>query len=262
MKEYPLSRNYKLVIAYDGTAYGGWQIQPNALTIQEVIQNGIQILLREKIAIIGSGRTDAGVHARAQVAHFRYAEEINPRRFVYSLNALLPHDIRIKSIEEVPLSFHAQYSVKEKSYRYFFCLDSVEDPFRRLYALHSHEKIDFSLLKENLPLLLGKQDFTSFANEGQSGSAAINPVRILTQAELKWENEHFCYLEFTANGFLYKMVRNMVGTLLEIGSGKRPSGDVSRILKSKDRKQAGQAAPAHPLFLWNVAYEKSTHEKD
>lgn len=245
--------NYKLTIAYDGTEYCGWQVQPNGISIQQLIQEKISILLRNATTIIGSGRTDAGVHALGQIAHFHSAPILNLYRFHGSLNALLPPDIRILHIEEVPSSFHAQYSPIGKTYHYRLHLDHVQDPFKRLYSLHVREKIDLKNLKEAASLFLGTHDFTSFANEAHLGSASRDPIRTLKRLDAI-EELGGIRLEFEGDGFLYKMVRNIVGTLLEIGAGKRSKDEVITILEAKDRKVAGQAAPPHGLFLVKVEY--------
>lgn len=246
-------KNYKALIAYDGTNYCGWQIQPNGIAIQEAIQDKMAIILREKTSLIGSGRTDAGVHAIGQVANFHSHPIPDLHKFRYSLNALLPPDIRIRSVEEAPMHFHAQYSPIGKTYHYHLTLDRVQMPFVRLYALHVRMKLDLSLLAKAAKLFVGKHDFTSFANEAHLGSASIDPVRTLHRLDLV-EEEGGVRLEFEGDGFLYKMVRNIVGTLLEVASGKRPIEEIDRIFKAKDRKLAGQAAPPHALFLMHVNY--------
>lgn len=248
-----MSQNYKLHIAYDGTSYGGWQVQPNALSIQAVLENALQTILRQEISLIGSGRTDSGVHALGQVAHFRYATAVNIPRFLYSLNSLIPEEIRVHAVEEVPDSFHAQHSAISKRYRYNLCLEPVQDPFQRLYSWHVRKRLNLAAIEEGCSYLVGTHDFTSFANESHSGSASRDPVRTMIAAALQ-QQEHGAYLEFTANGFLYKMVRNIVGTLIEIGSGARPPTDIPYLLTAKDRKKAGEAAPPQGLFLMHVEY--------
>jgi tRNA pseudouridine38-40 synthase len=248
-----MSQNYKLLISYDGTSYGGWQIQPNALSIQAILENAVQIILRQEITIIASGRTDAGVHALGQVAHFRYSAPIDPSRFLYSLNALIPRDIRVQAIIPVSDKFHAQHSAIRKTYRYNLCLDEVQDPFRRLYSWHVRRRLDFAAIEEACRYLEGTHDFTSFANEAYKGSAAKDPVRTISSIVFHRDGSE-SYLEFTADGFLYKMVRSMVGTLIEVGAGKIEPSAIPYILAAKDRTKAGQVAPAHGLFLMEVIY--------
>lgn len=252
---------YKLLIAYDGTAYCGWQIQPNGLSIQEVLQNTIEKITQHPIILIGSGRTDSGVHALGQVAHFKTEKELNLYRFHGSLNALLPPDIRILEVTKAPLKFHAQFDATGKTYHYHLLTNPIRDPMRRLYSYHVGNRLDIEAIKEAAKLFLGTHDFTSFSNEAHKGAAAVDAIRTLNQLDVLIYADSIC-LQFHANGFLYKMVRNIVGTLLEIGEKKRPFNDVSRILKSTDRREAGRAAPPHGLFLVKVDYPSTISFKD
>jgi tRNA pseudouridine38-40 synthase len=245
--------NYKILITYDGTNYCGWQIQPNGPTIQEKLQAAIKILCKIPVCVIGSGRTDAGVHAVGQAAHFMVPIDLDLFRFQGSLNALLPPDIRVKEIQPVPLDFHAQYSAKSKIYHYHIYLERFQDPFKRLYSWLFLEKFDCHLLKETLPYFIGTHDFTSFANEAHTGSAKHDAVRTLQRLEI-FPEEGGIRLEFQADGFLYKMVRNIVGTLVEVATGKRLAREIPDILLAKDRRVAGMAAPPHGLFLMHVEY--------
>lgn len=247
------ANNYKLTIAYDGTNYSGWQIQPNSTSIQELIQNAVRTFLRQDVIIIGSGRTDAGVHAVGQVAHFKCDSEIDLFRFFGSLNGMLPRDIRVLSVEKAPLDFHAQRSAISKTYHYNLYLDRVQSPFKRLYSWHIHEKCDLILLKEAASYFIGKHNFSSFANEASEGCASRNPVRTIQQLDVVVDTHDLC-LVFSADGFLYKMVRNIVGTLIEVSTGKRSIEEIPIIFKAEDRKSAGQAAPPHGLFLMHVDY--------
>lgn len=246
-------RNYKLTIAYDGTAYCGWQVQLNGLSIQEIIQETASKISREKITLIGSGRTDSGVHAIGQTANFHCSSIKDVSRFHKSLNALLPADIRILEMKEVSDHFHAQYSAIGKIYHYHLHLDPVLDPFKRLYRLHVREKINLNILKESVLMFLGTRDFTSFANEAHLGSASRDPIRTLKRLDVI-EQAGGIRLEFEGDGFLYKMVRNIVGTLLEVAAGKYSKEELPRILAARDRKLAGQTAPSHGLFLMEVQY--------
>lgn len=249
-----MNYNYKLTFAYDGTAYHGWQIQPNGLSIQEIIQTHLQTILRkEKVVLIGSGRTDAGVHAHGQVAHFRHDEELDLRRLLYSLNGLLPRDIRLLKVENVPIDFHSQYSAIGKEYHYHLYLDDVLDPFRRLYVWHLHYKVDRELMQMAARSFVGTHDFTTFANEAHEGTASKDPVRNLYRFDLIDEPGGI-RLEFEGDGFLYKMVRNITGTLVEIGKGKKAVNDVEQLFQARDRREAGQAAPPQGLFLKRVIY--------
>lgn len=253
--------NYRMIITYDGTRYSGWQIQPNAESIQALIEEAIKTILRKEARVIGSGRTDAGVHALGQVAHFHHEQYIDLYKFIHSLNGLLPTDIRIKEVAPAPLQFHAQYSVISKMYHYFLCLGKVQNPMTRLYSYHYSHKLDCKLLVEAAQHFIGTHDFTSFANEAHAGSASRDAVRTLTRLDII-EEEEGMRLVFEADGFLYKMVRNIVGTLLEVAAGKRGIEEIPAILLAKDRKLAGQAAPPHGLFLHHVNYPEKLLKLD
>lgn len=248
-----MENNYKITIAYDGTDYSGWQIQPNGVSIQQKLQEALKIFLKHDVFVVGSGRTDAGTHALGQVAHFKSPQEIDSRRFLHSLNGILPIDIRIKSIENAPHDFHARYSATGKIYHYFLHLDPILNPFKRLYSLHIYEKINVNLLKEGAQHFIGTHDFTAFANEAHTGVAAHDPIRNLKRLDII-PIEEGLRLEFEADGFLYKMVRNITGTLLEVAGEHRLASSIPLILTSKDRRAAGKSAPAHALFLVKVLY--------
>lgn len=248
-----VERNCKMTIAYDGTHYSGWQVQPNGISIQEKLQEVLQIILRHPVVVVGSGRTDAGVHALGQVAHFKHEEEIDFRRLLTSLNGLLPPDIRVKSVEAVPPDFHAQHGATSKTYYYHLNIAKIPNPFRRLYSLHVYEACDLEALRLGAKHFIGTHDFTSFANEAHTGCAAHDPFRTIKRLDAIPE-EGGIRLEFEGDGFLYKMVRNITGTLLEVAAGKRDPDEIPRILKAKDRRQAGKAAPPHGLFLAKVDY--------
>jgi tRNA pseudouridine38-40 synthase len=245
---------YKLILAYDGTHYSGWQIQKNAPTVQQQIELTLQSILNGKsVAITGSGRTDSGVHAFAQVAHFKIENFFEPKLLQTALNGLLPPDIRIRSVELVPLHFHAQYDAIEKEYHYHIYLDKVMNPFNRLYCWHIRYPLDIPLLQKAAFSFIGTHDFTSFANEAHAGSAARNPVRTLYRLNVH-KVEHGLRIEFEGNGFLYKMVRNIVGMLVEVALHRYTIADIPRIFEARDRKCAAHAAPAQGLFLMRVGY--------
>lgn len=248
-----MSYNYKLVISYDGTSYHGWQVQPNGISIQSTIQEALKIFLRHDVDVIGSGRTDAGVHARAQTAHFHSDHPIDSYRFLRSINGLLPLDIRVNSIEAVPTEFHARYSAVGKVYHYHLCLGAVQNPFKRLYSLHVRHPLDLDKVKEGIELFKGTHDFAGFANAAHEGIASYDSVRNIQRFEMVQEDGAIRF-EIEADGFLYKMVRNMVGTLLDIGAGKMQVADIATIFETCDRKLAGKAAAPHGLFLAQVKY--------
>ncbi len=242
---------YKLLIAYDGTHYSGWQVQPNGTSIQTLLQQALSTALRAPTSLVGSGRTDAGVHALGQVAHFTCGATFDARKLLLSLNGLLPLDIRALELNPVDPSFHARYSAIGKVYRYH--LQWNLNPFKQLYSLYVPTVLDIPLMQEGARLLLGRHDFTSFSNEADRGAAAKNPVRTLRRLDFIAE-EGGMVLEFEGDGFLYKMVRNIVGTLLALGRGKISLEDIPIILAAKDRRCAKEAAPAHGLFLARVEY--------
>jgi len=244
-------KKYSLTIAYDGTHYHGWQIQSHKITIQEVLEGTLEQILRHRVHVVGSGRTDSGTHALGQVAHFASDQAIDGEKVLFSLNALLPSDIRILALDEVDAAFHARFDATGKTYHYHFA--TLDCPFKRAYSLCLPRRFDQERLHEALDFFVGTHDFTSFANAPSEGSVAKNGVRTLRRLDLTEEEGGF-RLEFEGSGFLYKMVRNIVGTLLEVGRGKRSVQEVEEILAACDRRCAGQAAPAHGLFLMNVSY--------
>ena len=244
---------YKLLIAYDGTNYSGWQIQTNALSIQSLIEKALQTLLKHPTSVIGAGRTDAGVHAYGQVAHFCSAQKIDLPRMQASLNGLLPSDIRILNIELASDDFHARYSALSKEYHYHLHLDLVQNPLTRLYTYHVLHRTNITLLQEAATLFIGTHDFTSFASKALYGCAAKNPVRTISRLNVITVPGGL-RLEFEGNGFLYKMVRNITGTLIDVACGKIPLENIPTIFAKKDRGLSGRIAPASGLFLKKVSY--------
>ncbi len=242
---------YKLTIAYDGTQYGGWQVQPNSIGIQTLIQKAIVTVLREQIDLTGAGRTDSGVHALGQTAHFKTEQSFDSIKLLYSVNALLPPDIRVLELEKREDSFHARYSAIGKVYCYR--IDTVYDPFNRLYSWHVGYKLDINLLQAALNKMLGTHDFKGFANESHSGTAAHDSIRTITRAELIQDGNEIS-IWFEADGFLYKMVRNLVGTAIDIARSQLPLETVDTVFKTLDRSKAGQTAPPQGLTLVQVVY--------
>lgn len=244
---------YKLTVAYDGTQYCGWQVQNTGTSIQPLIQRALETALRHPIALSGSGRTDSGVHARGQVAHFDTSTSFDPQRLLLSLNALLPEDIRILTIEPAADTFHARYSAKQKTYHYHLHLDRVAIPTLAPYRYHLFGKIDREKLASNTKHFTGTRDFTSFANDATRGCAAHDPIRTLTRFDCI-EQRGGVRFELEADGFLYKMVRNLVGTLIDLTRGKFAPDQMDAIFAAKDRRAAGSAAPPQGLFLMHVDY--------
>jgi tRNA pseudouridine38-40 synthase len=250
-----VAKRYKLIISYDGTAYCGWQVQENQKSIQALVQQALQTALRHPLDLTGAGRTDSGVHARGQTAHFDSPVSFLPSRLLLSLNALLPPDIRILGLEPAASDFHARYSSVGKIYHYHLQLDPVSDPFNRLYRTQIFSRIDLDLLKKAAHFFIGTHDFTSFANLKESGNPAQDSIRTLKRLDVI-DQKGGVRLEFEGNGFLYKMVRNMTGTLLDVGRGKIEPERILEILKEKDRRKAGPAAPPQGLILDSVLYAR------
>jgi tRNA pseudouridine38-40 synthase len=242
---------YKLTIAYDGTRYAGWQVQQNALSIQALIQQALQTALRHPLDLTGSSRTDAGVHARGQTAHFDSPVPFELVKLRLSLNALLPSDIRVLQIEPAAPDFHARYSACSKIYHYHLRLDPISDPFTKLYCHHVFGPSDLSKLRQAAPLFLGTHDFTTFANVKEIPQT--DATRTLTRLDLI-EQKGGLRLEFEGDGFLYKMVRNITGTLLDVAAGKTVPDAIPSLFAARDRRKAGPTAPPHGLFLMEVIY--------
>lgn len=240
--------NYKMTIQYDGTDYAGWQIQENALTIQEVISNSIKQILQEEISLVGSGRTDAGVHALGQVANFKSSKEIDLQKFKYSLNSVLPNDISVLNIENVDENFHSRFSAKKRSYIYL--ISDQKSPFFNRYSYTYFSEVNTEKLTSLSSILIGVQDFTSFSK--------INPDvnnKICDLYEARWRRQKDLIIFFIeANRFLYGMVRAIVGSLLKAGSSDDGIDYLKNILAQKDRSFAADAVPAKGLFLYKVKY--------
>lgn len=241
---------YKLTLSYDGTDYVGWQIQPNGMSIQGCLEEAVTTLLKTTTRVIGAGRTDAGAHALGQAAHFKSEQELNCNHMLRSLNGILPYTIRVLELIPVAETFHAQYSAMGKVYHYHLWLGPAVSPFVRLYRHQISHPLDITRLRQAAQKFLGRHDFATFAN---LGSSVKTTVRTLSRLDVV-EQEGGLRLEFEGDGFLYKMVRNIVGTLIEVASGRRTLEDIHTLLKAKDRRAAGIAAPARGLFLMNVHY--------
>ncbi len=243
-------RRIRIIVAYDGTNYVGWQVQPNGISVQAHLERALNELTDERIRVEGSGRTDSGVHARAQVAHFDTGVRMAADKFAIAMNMHLPPDIRVLYSEECDPTFHARFSAKQKQYAYTVQVGTHADVFSRLYSLHLHVTPDFDAMQQAASTVIGTHDFAAFKC---SDSEMENTVRTITLSE--WtKNGNLWVYSVTGNGFLYNMVRILVGTMLEIGSGKRPVSDMQKALESKDRKQSGATAPAHGLCLMRVVY--------
>ena len=244
-------QNFKIIIEYDGSAYHGWQRQPTDRTIQGEIESTLMTMTENRVTLIGSGRTDAGVHAYGQVANFRCNTSLGAEVFQNGLNSLLPEDIVVTSCEAVPEKFHAQYDVKSKTYHYRILNRRLPDAIFRRYAWHIRKKLDLNAMRSALYYIVGHHDFKAF--EG-SGSPRASTVRCVMNADFVETDDGYLVLKIEGDGFLKFMVRNIVGTLVDSGLGKITLSDFKRILASKDRNLAGITAPAHGLFLMEVKY--------
>lgn len=241
----------KLVIAYNGKNFSGFQIQPGKRTIQEEIEKVIEFLFKEKIRIYASGRTDAGVSALGQVAHFDTESEVDEKKLISSFNALLPSDIQIVELEKVDESFDARFSAKKKTYRYLFYISKFKHPIFDEFATRINDYADVSLMKQACRHLIGTFDFKSFVSK-KSGKTDF--VRTIFDAKIiELENGIFAF-EITGNGFLYNMVRIIFGTLVKVSYKKIEPEKIIDIIAVQDRSQAGKTMPAKSLFLKNVEY--------
>jgi len=244
-------RRVKLTLTYDGTAYRGFQLQPNGPTVQAVAEEALGRLLQEAVKLRAAGRTDAGVHAREQVVDFADSGSRSPETILRGGNALLPPDIRILSVEEVPLSFDARRHAKEKEYRYFLHLNPVASPFFSRHAWHIEKPLDLFAMREGLAHVMGEHDFASFRGQG---CTAKTTVRTILRAELSEPYPDLHFIGISGGGFLRHMVRNIVGTLVDVGKGENPPERMRELLFLRDRSKAGPTAPARGLFLWSVTY--------
>jgi len=244
-------KNIKLILAYDGSLYHGWQRQIGAPTLQGIIEEKLHIITRESVTLIASGRTDAGVHALHQVCNFTTKTKIAPSELKRGLNALLPDDILIKHVEYVPLDFHAMYNTRSKTYEYRILNQREPDIFLRSYTWHLERDLDLEEMRRCISSLRGRHDFSCFRS---SGSGNTNPIREMMRAELHGPDEWLVRFVFEADGFLRHMVRNIVGTVVEVGQGKRGFDEFWEIFQARDRCKAGTKAPPQGLFLTKVDY--------
>jgi tRNA pseudouridine38-40 synthase len=248
-----MEQKYLLTIAYDGSNYSGWQFQPNALSVQEVIETAFETILKKPLRLLGSSRTDAGVHALDQKAQVVLEEPVDPKTLLYSLNGLLPLDIRIKEMKQVSPDFHVRFNAKKKTYHYHLVCDLFGNPCKRAYAFHVPHRFDLDKVKEAIPYFIGTHNFKAFANESSKGAASTSPIKTIYDIKLVEEVGGY-RLEFEGSGFLYKMVRNIVGTLLECAKGKLSPKAIPGLMASLDRRQVPKSAPAHGLFLVKIEY--------
>lgn len=243
-------RNIKLIIEYDGTAYSGWQVQPNGVTIQEVMERALAQMLGTPTTLHASGRTDAGVHARGMVACFKTDRTMPLRAFREGLNSLLPGDIAVREASEVPLDFHPRFDAQAKHYRYTMLLDDLRSPLARHVAWRIKGKLDVEAMRKACAVFVGEHDFAAFRG---ANCAAKTTVRRIYSMELVQE-ERFLHLDIRGSGFLKNMVRIITGTLIEVGQGRKSAADVARLLKGGDRQDSGMTVPPQGLCLMQVFY--------
>ncbi|TCO74981.1 tRNA pseudouridine(38-40) synthase TruA [Marinisporobacter balticus] len=243
-------KNVKLIIEYDGTNFSGWQMQPNARTVQEEIEKGLKKIIKKEVKINGSGRTDAGVHALGQVANFKETFSIPIQKIPLALNAMIPEDISIKEAIEVPENFHARYHAKGKRYIYKIYNGQLRSALLKNHAYFTSYTLNVEKMKKATAYFIGEHDFKAFM---ASRTSIKNTVRTIQDIRL-YEQEELLILDIKGNGFLYNMVRIMTGTLVDIGRGRIDEKDLPNIIKSCSRESAGHTAPPQGLYLAEVYY--------
>jgi tRNA pseudouridine38-40 synthase len=245
-------RNIKLTLSYDGTEFSGWQTQPGFRTVQETLEKAIGDLTGERISLNTSGRTDAGVHAVAQVANFYTGSSYTTETIVRAVNARLPEDVILRSAEDMPQSFDANRDARRKLYRYVIHNDASADIFMRRYAHHVRHPLDIDAMRRSAEVLKGRHDFHSFETDWPNRMSSVRTITHLTINRAgPW-----IWLDVEADGFLYNMVRSIAGTLINVGRGYWPEGHVAKILQAEDRREAGPTAAAQGLFLMRVTYDR------
>lgn len=239
---------YFIQLAYNGSPFFGWQIQPNLTTVQGVIENALHLLLREEISVTGCGRTDTGVHAKQFFAHFETEQNIDSQNLTDKLNNFLPKEIAIEQIFSVANDMHARFSAISRTYKYY--ISTSKEPFNFHFSFRVYQKLDIEKMNQAADLLLHTEDFTSFSK--LHTQVNNNTCHV---SEARWQNENGqLVFTITADRFLRNMVRAIVGTLLEVGKGKLTLPEFQQIINQKDRGKAGTSVPAHALFLENVRY--------
>lgn len=251
-------KRIRLIVAYDGTNYCGWQIQPNGVTIESVINDCLTDLCKEKIQISGASRTDSGVHACGNIAVFDTHAKIPGNKYAYALNQRLPEDIRIQYSDEVDLDFHPRYCHTRKTYEYRIYHGTFPNPLHRLYAHFTYFPIDLNKMIEGAKYFEGEHDFKSFCS---SNSQVKTTVRTIYSLKVIEESKNEIVIRVTGNGFLYNMVRIIAGTLLDVGYGRKKPEDIPAIISARNRSLAGPTAPANGLTLVSYEYENECNER-
>lgn len=248
---------YAMVVEYDGTSYVGYQVQNNGPSVQAHLERALTKIAKlpkgQAVQSVAAGRTDSGVHALGQVVHFEFPYYIPTDNFIKALNSICDPSIRIRQMFEVGEDFHARYSATGKEYLYRVDTSAYPDPFKRLYTLHHPYTCDVSRMEEAVQAIIGTHDFTSFCS---TKTDKTDLVRTIYEAQVYWVPEaNEIHFRFYGNGFLYNMVRILVGTLLQIGDGLKPVDELDRLIRVKERKQAGPTAEAQGLYMVRVHYE-------
>lgn len=251
-------RTFKLTLAYDGTHFGGWQWQPNRRTVQDELEKALEQITGVRSRFVASGRTDAGVHALGQVAAFSSETKLSAAELRKALDAKVPEDIYVFEVTEAPLAFHPIRDAVQKRYRYVIQDGPLRDIFDRQYAWHVRKPLDENAMREASKLLLGQHDFASFQTSGSSRLTTIRTVLDISVERVHGALTSRVHVEVEADGFLFNMVRNIVGTLVEVGKGTRPIEWTQEVLQACDRRRAGVTAPAQGLFMIGVHYDEAS----
>ena len=244
-------RTILMIIEFDGTAYAGWQVQTNGLAVQGVVEEALGRVLGQPVRIHSSGRTDAGVHARGMAAHFQTDSHLPLQAFREGVNRFLPEDVAIREVREMPADFHARFAARGKWYRYTIFSSEVRSPLARRTSWHLRGPLDLERMRQAAALLVGAHDFSAFRS---SGCVARTTVREIYQIDVLAEGD-FVHIDFRGSGFLKNMVRMLVGTLVEVGQGRRPADQVRRLLAGEPGLACGPTAPAHGLCLQEVWFQ-------
>jgi tRNA pseudouridine38-40 synthase len=249
----------KLQLAYDGTSFAGWQVQPRRRTVQGTLESALARILDRPVRVAGSGRTDAGVHARGQVASAEVETGLDEERLRLGLNALLPDDLRLLALRFEPPGFHARRSARGKEYRYEIAQGEILSPFLARYRWHYRRRLDEKAMNLAAAAVVGRHDFSSFVSAGGQAGDHHREVRL---ARFDRGEAGDLVFRIEADGFLYRMVRNLVGTLVEVGRGRRAAAEMPTLIEARDRRLAGPTAPARGLFLQSVHYPVQAAESE
>jgi tRNA pseudouridine38-40 synthase len=244
-------RNFKMTVEYDGSAYCGWQRQENGTSIQQLLEEAIKLITGQKVSVIGSGRTDAGVHALNQVGSFKCSTKLTVNKIFMGMNSVLPPDIVVRELEEVSDDFNALRDAKSKVYVYKICNQRLRPALGRNYFWHIHYPLDIGKMKKAAKYLIGTHEFSCFC---ATGTDVKDRVRTIVYVEIKTCDDGIIEIKVESHGFLKYMVRNIIGTLVEVGRGKREPEEMKTIIESQNRNIAGVTAPAYGLFLMEVKY--------